>query len=156
MWGSETTSGQMDLTMANLNLWPEAGRHSRHVREYRWLLSVTRCSWAMARKSTGPVISAQVTEKALVSEAGIRLESCWNQACHFIRFRDSLWHESSARSEAISRNGATRLNLRFGGCLRMIRFYVPRLKSSWRGLGCQSEFRRQAAARRKSAPARGR
>jgi len=32
-------------------------------------------------------ITGQAAEKASLSEAGIRLESGWNQACHFFR----LW-----------------------------------------------------------------
>jgi len=40
----------------------------------------------MARKSPGPVNSAQAPETASFSKAGLRLESGWKQACHFFRF----------------------------------------------------------------------
>ena len=41
----------------------------------------------IARKPPGWAIARQAAEKASLSGAGIRLESGWNPACHFLRFR---------------------------------------------------------------------
>ena len=46
----------------------------------------TAVSGEMARKSPGLAIARQVAEKASLSEAGIRLESGWKVACHFLGF----------------------------------------------------------------------
>jgi hypothetical protein len=41
----------------------------------------------MAGKPPGSVDSAQADEKVPFSDAGIRLESGWKQACHLFRFQ---------------------------------------------------------------------